>query len=63
LFRNRGDHHAAEWGTEGLTQHLKTLATDTRLTTFDRSGHNAWSEAYDASGLARWLFNQRQPVR
>ncbi len=63
LFLNRGDHRAVVDGADALAAHLKALGLAPRMTTFDRGGHDAWSAAYDQSGLARWLFDQRQPLR
>lgn len=63
LFLNRGDHGAVVDGVDRLSERLRELGLAPRVTRFDRAGHNAWSEAFDQAGLARWLFDQRQPLR
>lgn len=63
VFYNRGDSPRLAHNIGLMERHLRQLGQPLRVTVFDGGGHNAWRDAYDHGGLARWLFNQQQPLR
>lgn len=63
VFYNRGDSPRLAHNIGLLEPHMRDLGQPLRVTVFDGRGHIAWREAYEHGGLARWLFEQRQPVR
>ncbi len=63
VFYNRGDSPRLAHNIGLMERHLRELGQPLRVTVFDGGGHNAWREAYDHGGLARWLFDQQQPLR
>lgn len=58
FFYNRGDDRSLVDGIERFRRDLPAGQPRPRVTRFDGGGHNAWREAYDRGGLARWLFAQ-----